>query len=126
MVTARANPIRIAELVGVGNIDLGKAAGYSCVDGIYYTLNVWPNMWPLLLAENHNGDLSIRKVLLITNVLVGGQKELEPGLFRCDKQLAVLEFVPALLKSGAHSVPSEIRPDRHGRCLIEENSHLMA
>jgi hypothetical protein len=55
------------------------------------------------------------KVLPITYVFVGGQKELEPGLFRCDKQLAVLEFVPALLKSGAHRVPLEIRPDRHRR-----------
>jgi hypothetical protein len=50
------------------------------------------NMWPLLLAEDHNGDFSIREVLLITDVFVGGQEELEPGLFRCQQQFTVLEL----------------------------------
>jgi hypothetical protein len=47
-------------------------------------------------------------------------------LFRRRQQLSVLEFVPAPLKSGAYCMSLEMRPDRHRRCLIEKNPHLMA
>jgi hypothetical protein len=37
---------------------------------------------PLLLAENHDRDFTISKVLLIEHVLIGGQQYVEARCFR--------------------------------------------
>jgi hypothetical protein len=100
---------RIVQLVEVGYVDLGKAAGCRRVDCVYHTLDLWPKVRPLLLAEHDNGNFPPRKVLLITHIFVGGQKDIEPGLFRCRQQFAVFELAPALLKSGADRVPFNLR-----------------
>ena len=63
----------------VGNIDFGKAAWRGGVDGIDNKPNVRPYVRPLLLAEHYNRNSPISEVLLVTHVLVGGQKEVEPA-----------------------------------------------
>jgi hypothetical protein len=62
---------------------------------------------PLLLAENYFSDLTACKLLLITHVLAGGRQCVESGLFRCDRQIAIPELVPALLCCRANGVAFE-------------------
>jgi hypothetical protein len=77
----------------------------------------------LLPAKHDYGDSSGGQVLLIFHILVGGEKYIETGSLRCRQQLAVLDFVPALLKRGGHRMPVEIGPDRYWSCLIEKDTH---
>jgi hypothetical protein len=83
-----------------------KLPGVAVLTASTYKLDVWPNVRPLLLAKHDDCNCPGRKVLLISHVLVGRQKQIEPGLFRCRQQFAVLQFVPALLKRRTHRVPS--------------------
>jgi hypothetical protein len=68
-------------------------------------LNMRPKAWPLLLAETYDGDSAARKVLLIAHILIGRQQQVEAFRFCGREQLAILERVPALLRSCAHVMP---------------------
>jgi len=51
--------------------------------------------------------------------LSGVTRTSESSLFRCRKQLAILQRVPTELRCWPHHVASEKRPNRKGRSLIE-------
>ena len=76
----------------VRDFHVGKAAGCGPIHRIDNALDPGFNVRPLLLAKNNHGNFSVRKVLLITHVLVGGQKDVEPGLFRCREQSPFLSM----------------------------------
>jgi hypothetical protein len=48
------------------------------------------------------------RFLLILDVFVGGQEQFEASFFRCPQQLAVTEFVPALLEGSPNRVAFKI------------------
>ena len=57
-----------------GDFYLGIATRRACVDRINDSLNVRAKLRLLLLAEDHDRDLSAREILLITHVLVRCQQ----------------------------------------------------
>jgi len=79
---------------------------------------------PLLVSKNHYSNLASRKILLITQVLIGGQQDFESGRFGSCQQLAVPQRAPALLRSGSDLVLLEIDAYGNRRGLIEKYSNL--
>jgi hypothetical protein len=63
-----------------------------------------PNARPTCCRENNDSNSSNRKVLLIPEIGVGGNKHLEPPLLRRAQQFAVLQSSPAKLISGGDTV----------------------
>ena len=59
-------------------MNLGIAAGRGCVDRCHNFLGVQSNQRPLWSAQHHNGDFAPGEILLVLDVLVGGEKNLEP------------------------------------------------
>jgi len=53
---------------------------------------------PLLIAENDQRDLAPSEVLLISNVLVGGKKQVITGLLGLFNQGTVAQFMPTNLQ----------------------------
>jgi len=42
---------------------------------------MWTQFWPLLQAENNDGDFAQSEILLITQVSVGGEENFEARCF---------------------------------------------
>lgn len=55
------------------------------------TVNVLPNLRPRRRAQHQNGQATSRKVLLMTQVLIGRDKEIITCLLSSREQLTVLE-----------------------------------
>ena len=72
--------IRLILALAVWNFHLGIAAGCTCVDGGGDLLQVFAYIRPLLIAQNYQRDPSVAEVLLVTNVLVGTEKDLVAGI----------------------------------------------
>ena len=75
---------------------------------------------PLLVPENHDGNLSPGQILLVTNVLARGEKQIVPSLFSFSEQLTVLEFKPANLASKRYLMPNETTCDWIGRAVVKQ------
>ena len=63
-----------------------------------------PNARPTCCRENNDSNLPGRKVLLVPEIGVGGNKHLEPPLLRRAQQFAVLQSSPTKLISGGDTV----------------------
>jgi hypothetical protein len=50
-----------------------------------------------LETQHNESGLSILEVLLILQILVGGNHDLKPSLFHCLEQLTVFQPLPALV-----------------------------
>jgi hypothetical protein len=59
---------------------------------------------PLRSAQNHNRYFAASKILLVSNVLVGSKKNLEPGSLRFGQQVAVGKRVPSSLSSSCDNM----------------------
>lgn len=81
---------------------------------------------PLLVAEDDDGNFTLRKILLVAHVLIRGQEQFITGFFSLAEQVAVLEFVPAELPGVSHFVSGKTASNGIWRAVIEENSHPYA
>jgi hypothetical protein len=63
------------------NVDLSIAAQRGAIDSINNALNVGAQLRPLLTTENHDGDFSSRKILLVAQILIRGQQDIKTGRF---------------------------------------------
>jgi hypothetical protein len=63
-----------------------------------------PNARPTCCRENNDSNSTSRKVLLIPEIGVGGNKHLESLLLRRAQQLAVLQSRPTKLISGGDTM----------------------
>ncbi len=77
-----------------GNLNLGIATGSGGVDRGGHPVTVQAQHRPSRRAQNDKGNLPAREILLVADILVGGQQHLKPGVFRRSEQLAVTEPVP--------------------------------
>jgi hypothetical protein len=68
------------------------------------------NAGPTCCRENNDGNLSGSKVLLVSKIGVGGNKNLEALLLCGTQQLAVFQSSPAKFISGKDTVPRESLP----------------
>ena len=66
----------------IGDFHFSKTAGFRSVDGVNDELNVRSKPRPLLTTENHYRDLTVRKILLVADVLIGCQEEVKTGILR--------------------------------------------
>ena len=65
------------------------ASGPGSVHRVHDGSNMNAQRRPLLVAENHNSDLAALQVLLISEVLVGGNQYFKTSGFSRIKQIAV-------------------------------------
>lgn len=54
----------------MGDFDFCIAAGPGCVHYLKNPLKMKFHVWPLLVSENHNGNLAPGQILLVANVLI--------------------------------------------------------
>jgi hypothetical protein len=100
-------------------VDFCVAARHGSIDRFHDQPNMRPHTWPLLPAENHDGDFAPRKVLLISHVLIGSEQHVETIRFGGHKQFPILEPVPSLLRRSADFMSFEIGANRYRRRLIK-------
>src|SRR5205085_319471 len=90
------------------------------------SVEVEPDNRPLLIAEHYDCDPSIRKILLISYVLVSCQEHVITGLFSLPDQFAVRQFVPTDLPCKGHFVPGKALGYRFRCAIVEEDVHPTA
>jgi len=100
-------------------VDFCAAAGYGSIDRFHDKPNMRPQTWPLLPVENYDRDFATGKILLIAHVLVGRQQHVEAVSLCSYEQFAILEPVPALLRSRPDLMSFEIRANGYRRRLIK-------
>ena len=93
---------RITSILRDGNLDI--AANGCRIYGGRDMPHDGPNARPTCCRENNDSNLSSRKVLLIAEIGVGGDKHLESTLLRRAQQFAVLQSSPTKLISSGDTV----------------------
>ena len=63
---------------------------------------------------------------MVGNILVSGEKHIESGLLSEPQQVAIANYISALLQGGLHGVLGEKLGYRYGCALIEKNQHSAA
>jgi hypothetical protein len=92
---------------------------------VYRSHNLWErelNCWPACGRQNQDGETSGTQVLLIAQVLIGGNEDIE-SRFGGPKQVPIFERSPAHLVRGRNSMSRQCVAQRCGRSLVEKNSH---
>ena len=79
----------------------------------------------IIRREFQDGDDPARQVLLIANVLIGGDEEIEVSLGLA-KEFAVLDAFPALLLRGDALVAGEQSVHRPRDAFVQQDSHAGA
>src|SRR5258708_26025187 len=80
------------------------------------------NLRPTCRRQYQNREASASQVLLVAQVLVGGDEDSEIR-FRCAKKAAVFEFVPTHFVGRGNSVACQSVAQGRGRSLVEEDLH---
>ena len=61
------------------NMNFNIAAGRGRIDRCHNFFGVQSNQRPLRSAQHHNGDFAPTQILLVLDILVSGNKHVEPG-----------------------------------------------
>ena len=109
--------------VSLWNRHFHKAARHSRLYRRNNPFNVRPQHRPLGIPEHKNGDSPASQILLIPDVLVGGDQDLEPGGFGRDEQFAVAERVPSFSLRLTNGVALKKVLEWGWCAVIEENAH---
>ena len=80
-----------------------------------------PDKSPVGCEEYDNGELTTGEILLIAQVLIGGDDGCKTGGFRRAEQFAILKRAPALLEGRDDLVTVERAPQRDGCALDKED-----
>jgi hypothetical protein len=78
-----------------GDFNLGIAARCRCVYGCDDAVHVPVNGWPLGVAKDHDGNPASFEILLVSDVLIGGEQDLESGFLGRFQQFAVAQICPS-------------------------------
>jgi hypothetical protein len=78
----------------IRDLHFNVAAGLGRVDCRGNSRGLQSNQRPLRSAENDDRYAEARKVLLIPNILIAGNKDIETGPFRFSEQVAVGQRFP--------------------------------
>ncbi len=79
----------------MGNFDFEIAARGGRIHNLKNSLKMEFDVGPLLVSENHNGNLAPGQILLVANVLVRRQEQIVASLFSFSPLLTILKFMPA-------------------------------
>src|SRR5258708_21881129 len=74
------------------------AARSGCIHGRHNPFNIVAQSGPLLVADNHERDISAFEILLVAHVLVSRQQNFEPCRFSSRNQFAINQSIPSALK----------------------------
>lgn len=107
----------------VWNVHLGKATWCCRVHGCGDLIEVQSYTGPLRRAQHHKSYTSACKVLLVTHILIGGQKYVETGSLRRRKQIAVSRLIPSPVFGFCDGVTRQGTRDAARRYVIKENEH---
>ncbi len=107
----------------MGNVHFRIAARNGCLYRFDNLVEVEFDVRPLLVAEDKNGNLARREILLVADVFVRSKKQVLACLFSFTDQVAVLEFVPSFLSCKCNFVSSKASGKGLWRAVIEKHSH---
>jgi hypothetical protein len=79
--------------------------------------------WPTGCKQNNDGNAAASEVLLVLEVLVGGDKNFKARLLCCGDEITVLELRPTLLVRCHYLMVNQRLAQRRWRALIKENLH---
>ena len=94
------------------------------VDLCYYLCRVSFNTRPARCHQHNNRQGATRNVLLIAQILIGGDEHLVTGEFDFAQKLTIVQLAPTQFVDGGDLVPSEQGSKWHWRALIEQDPHL--
>src|SRR5206468_7771608 len=80
------------------------------------------NHRPTRRRQDQNREASASQVLLVAQVLIGGDERVE-SRFRCIEQVAIFEFGPPHFVGGGSRMARQRVAQGHGRTLVKENLH---
>ena len=75
--------------------NLEIAARSSPIDRCHNLFDMQSHDRPLRSAQHYDSNLAASKILLVSNVLVAGKKNLEPGPLRFGDEIAIGKPVPS-------------------------------
>jgi hypothetical protein len=79
--------------------------------------------WPSRSGQHDKSYATAFKVLLITDILVGGDKQIKPSFLSNGQEFAVAEPILSLIPSLGDCVTWEKRNKRCWRAMIKQNAH---
>lgn len=82
-----------------------------------------PNPRPICCRQNQNRYSPVFEVLLVAQVLIGGDDSLKTSRFSSQEKIAVLLFLPATFERGRDLVIVQGVAKRGWRTLIEQDPH---
>ena len=66
----------------VRNLNFCIGAWFCCIHSFNHAFHILSKDRPTRITENHNRNRALRKILLVADVLVGGQEYFKRGFFR--------------------------------------------
>jgi hypothetical protein len=101
----------------------GECSRRGVGDRALNSLRLGAYQWPRVCGKEDDSDIPAGKILLEDEVLVGGNKRLETGLFGFVEQLPVREACPAHLTSGPHVMTWQKAAHASRGVRVEQNPH---
>jgi len=93
----------------IRNVNFAIAPRRGSADGGDDSFNPQSNALPLRTAQNHKRDSPTRKLLLVPNASVGGQKYVESAGFRRGEPVPVRQTIPPAILRSCDDVSSHER-----------------
>jgi hypothetical protein len=106
------------------NRDFAVGAAAGGVDGLGDLACSGLDHGPLRVLEDDDGEPSSGEVLLMTDVLIVGHHDLEPGVLGSLDQVAICELLPASGPRFIYGVCGEEEGQAARDSVIEENQHV--
>ncbi len=85
--------------------------------------SVVANKRPDVRTEDNQSELAASQILLIANILIGGNQHIVGGIFRSFQQLPIFQLRrPVQLNDGSHFVRREEEAYSNGNVLIKQDA----
>ena len=105
----------------VWNLNLGIASVDSRIHRRCNFCDTQSSHRPLRSARHHNRYFGAAKILLVSDVLVSGKKNVEPRTLRFGQQVAVGKRVPSTFSSPGDGVARKEPGNPARRSVVKEN-----
>ena len=103
--------------------DLAVAAALRLTDGCNHSRQMTLDPWPTCRQQDNDGHAAASEILLVLEVLVRGDKDLEPCFFSRGNEFPILKLRPALFVRGCHFMTCQRVAQWRRGALIEKNLH---
>ena len=107
-----------------GNWDFRITPGHGGIHGLGHAFNNTLDTRPTGGGQHHNGNFAARKILLITEILVGRNQHGKTGRLGLLQQITVSQCAPAKLEGRNNLMVGEVLANRDRSALVEKDAHL--